>query len=94
MATSHSPQLLQFLSEKSVERTSLVYRLPDQPKARIKPIVNIPNARRVIKEQPMWVLHASSWFEDIVFLTEREDNPPGTAPNGPRKRSRKSGTSL
>jgi len=70
VATSHSPQLLQFLSEESLKNTSLVYRLPNHPDARIKPILEIPNARRVIKEQPVWVLHASSWFEDVVNLTE------------------------
>ena len=36
IATSHSPQLLQFLSEESIEHASLVYRLPDHPDARIK----------------------------------------------------------
>ena len=70
VATSHSPQLLQLLSDESLETTSLVYRLPDHPDARIKPILEIPNARRVIKEQPVWVLHASSWFEDVVYVTE------------------------
>jgi hypothetical protein len=70
VATSHSPQLLQFLSEESLEHASLVYRLPDHPEGRIKRIIDIPEARRVIKEQPVWVLHASSWFEDALDLTE------------------------
>ena len=70
VATSHSPQLLQVLSEESLKSCSLVYRLPDHPDAKIKPILEIPNARRVIEEQPVWVLHASSWFEDVMNLTE------------------------
>ncbi len=70
VATSHSPQLLQVLSEESLRSCSLVYRLPDHPDAKIKPILEIPNARRVIEEQPVWVLHASSWFEDVMNLTE------------------------
>jgi hypothetical protein len=70
VATSHSPQLLQFLSEESLTNTSLVYRLPNHPDARIKPILEIRNALRVIKEQSVWVLHASSWFEDVLNLTE------------------------
>ena len=76
VATSHSPQLLQFLSEESLEHASLVYRLPNHPDGRIKRIVDIPEARRVIKEQPMWVLHASSWFEDVLDLTEDSDGEP------------------
>jgi hypothetical protein len=58
------------LSEESLEHTSLVYRLPDHPDGRIKRMLDIPEARRVIKEQPMWVLHASSWFEDVLDLTD------------------------
>jgi predicted ATPase len=76
VATSHSPQLLQFLSEESLEHASLVYRLPDHPDGRIKRIVDIPEARRVIREQPVWVLHASSWFEDALDLTEDADAEP------------------
>ena len=70
VATSHSPQLLQVLSEESLKYCSLVYRLANHPDARIKPILEIPNARRVIAEQPLWVLHASSWFENVLDLTE------------------------
>jgi len=70
VATSHSPQLLQMLSEDSLKNCSLVYRLPDHPDAKIKPILEIPDARRVIEEQPVWVLHASSWFENVMNLTE------------------------
>jgi predicted ATPase len=76
VATSHSPQLLQFLSEGSLEHASLVYRLPDHTDGRIKRIIDIPEARRVIKEQPVWVLHASSWFEDVLDLTEDSDAEP------------------
>jgi predicted ATPase len=76
VATSHSPQLLQLLSDESLQSTSLVYRLPNHPDGRIKPILEIPNARRDIKEQPLWVLHASSWFEDVVYLTEGSRSEP------------------
>jgi predicted ATPase len=76
VATSHSPQLLQFLSEESLEQASLIYRLPNHPDGRIKRIIDIPEARRVIKEQPIWVLHASSWFEDVLDLTEDVEAKP------------------
>ena len=76
VATSHSPQLLQFLSEESLEYASLVYRLPDHPDAQIKRIVDIPEARRVIHEQPVSVLHASSWFEDVLDFVEDEQAEP------------------
>jgi hypothetical protein len=76
VATSHSPQLLQFLGEQSFEHAALVYRLPGHTDGRIKRIVDIPGARRVIKEQPVWVLHASSWFEDVLDLMEGAEAEP------------------
>jgi len=76
VATSHSPLLLQFLSQESLEHASLVYRLPHHPEARIKRIVDIPDARRVIKEQPVSILHASSWFEDLLDFVEDDEAEP------------------
>jgi predicted ATPase len=70
IATSHSSLLLQFLSEDALANASIVYRLPDQPNAQIKRILDIPGARRVIKEQGVSLLHASSWFEDALDYTE------------------------
>ncbi len=76
IATSHSPQLLQFLSPESLEHASLVYRLPHHPDARIKRIADIPDAQRVIKEQPVSILHASSWFEDVLDFVEDQETEP------------------
>jgi predicted ATPase len=70
VATSHSPQLLGFLNEKSRQNAALVYRLPDQPDARIKPIVQIPDAERILKEQDLARLHSSGWLEDAVAFLE------------------------
>jgi len=76
VATSHSPLLLQFLSQESLEHASLTYRLPDRSDTQIKRIVDIPNARRVIKEQPVSILHASSWFEDVLDFGEDDEAEP------------------
>jgi hypothetical protein len=76
VATSHAPLVLQFLSEDALANASIVYRLPDQPDARIKRILDVPEARRVIKEQNVSLLHASSWFEDVLNLTEDEETRP------------------
>ncbi|ODU00431.1 MAG: hypothetical protein ABS79_03345 [Planctomycetes bacterium SCN 63-9] len=71
VATSHSPLLLQFLSEESLKSTSIVYRLPDHPDAKIKEILGIPGAAEVIRDQSISLLHASSWFEDTLdFLND------------------------
>ena len=76
VATSHAPLVLQFLSEDALANASIVYRLPDQPDAKIKRILDVPEARRVIKEQSVSLLHASSWFEDVLNFTEDEETRP------------------
>ena len=75
VATTHAPLLLQFLNEESLANASVVYRLPDHPDARIKRIVDVPDAIRVIKEQGISLLHASSWFEDVLNFADEEEGP-------------------
>lgn len=70
--TTHSPQFLRFLSTEALEHASLTYRLPETPEGRIQRIVDIPEARRLIEEQDIALLHESGWFEDAVFLDSEE----------------------
>lgn len=70
VATSHSPPLLRFLSPASLEHAALVYRLPGDPDARIKRILDIPDARRVINQHDVANLYESGWFEDAMFFDE------------------------
>ncbi len=70
IATTHSPQLLRMLNEDSLESASLVYRLPDRKDARIKRIVDIPDARRAIDNEDLGRLQESGWLEDAVYFTE------------------------
>ncbi|MBR8839212.1 MAG: AAA family ATPase [Stigonema ocellatum SAG 48.90 = DSM 106950] len=73
VATTHSPQLLRLLSPQSLEYASLTYRLSDRPDAKIKRILDIPEARRVINEQDLARLHESGWLEDAVEFLEEEE---------------------
>lgn len=78
VATSHSPQLLGFLSSKARENAALVYRLRDEADARIMRIVDIPDARAVLEKQDLARLHASGWLEDSVeFLQAKSDTEGG-----------------
>lgn len=70
IATTHSPQLLSFLSREAQENAALIYRLEGAPDARIKRIVDIPEARRVIDEQDLSRLHGTGWLEDAVAFLE------------------------
>ncbi|MBK1987750.1 AAA family ATPase [Sphaerospermopsis aphanizomenoides BCCUSP55] len=73
VATTHSPQLLRLLSPQSLEYASLTYRLADRPDAKIKRILDIPEAKRVIQEQDLARLHESGWLEDAVEFLEDEE---------------------
>ena len=70
VATSHSPQLLGFLSERSRANASLLYRLENQSDARIRRIMDIPEAAHVLQQQDLARLHASGWLEDVVAFQE------------------------
>jgi predicted ATPase len=73
VATTHSPQLLRLLSPQSLEYASLTYRLADRSDAKIKRILDIPEAKRVIQEQDLARLHESGWLEDAVEFLEDEE---------------------
>lgn len=70
VASSHSPQMLAALSRASLESASLVYRLADRPEARIKRILDLPEAKRIVEKQDIARLLASGWLEDAVMLSE------------------------
>jgi predicted ATPase len=70
LATTHSPQLLGLLSPEALEHASLIYRLQGEPNARIKRILEIPEARRVLEKQDLAQLHAYGWLEDAVSFVE------------------------
>lgn len=72
VATSHSPQFLAMLSQSALEYAALVYRLGDTPDARIRSILGIPEARRVLKQQNLARLQESGWLENAVAFSDEE----------------------
>jgi predicted ATPase len=70
VTTTHSPQLLGMLSAEAREHASLVYRLMGEQEGRIRRVVEIPEARRVLEEQNLARLHESGWLEDAVSFAE------------------------
>lgn len=73
VATTHSPQMLAMLSEEAREHASLVYRLGDEPEAKICRIMDIPEARRVLEDHNLARLHESGWLENAVAFAESEE---------------------
>jgi predicted ATPase len=66
VATTHSPQLLGFLSKESREFASVVYRLEGEKEGRICRIMDIPEAKKVLETQTLGRLHESGWLENAV----------------------------
>lgn len=73
VATTHSPQLLGFLSEGGIESAYLTYRLRGKSEAQVKRILDIPEARRLLENQGVARLHASGWLENAVEFTDDGD---------------------
>lgn len=73
VATTHSPQLLGLVSAQTLPHASLVYRLTGQASARITPLLEIPDVRRVLEKQDFGRLMSSGFLEDAVYLTAPED---------------------
>ena len=67
VATSHSPQLLRALGERTINNASLVFRRSDSHEAGIKRIIDIPEIQEILKTQDLARLHESGWFEDAMF---------------------------
>ncbi|MEK6258072.1 MAG: AAA family ATPase [Planctomycetota bacterium] len=70
VATTHSPQLLGFLSKESREFASVVYRLEGEKEGRICRIMDIPEAKKVLETQNLGRLHESGWLENAVAFME------------------------
>ena len=68
VTTTHSPELLSMVSDKTYENTSVVCRCPDTDDAVIRPLSELPNADELRRSQGLSRLHTSGWLEDAVFL--------------------------
>ena len=67
VATTHSPQLLAFLSQSSLSAAMLVYRLPHHGEARLRRILDIPEARQILATRNLGRLQfETGWLENAV----------------------------
>jgi predicted ATPase len=85
VATTHSPELLARLSKPALEHASLVYRAPEGPAARIIPVLEMPEALRLLKNQKAAALFSSGWFETTAHFSEPEDNGSARKRHGPKR---------
>ena len=73
ITTTHAPTLLTVMEDATFENTSVVCRLEDTADAIIRPIVRLPNAHELRREQGLGRLHESGWLETALSFTEQND---------------------
>ena len=70
VTTTHSPDLLAMVSDRTFESTSVVCRRPDSNDAVIRRVADLPNAEDLRNSQGLGRLHTSGWLEDAVFFED------------------------
>ena len=73
ITTTHSPDVLNLINDKTFGNTSVVSRLEDSDDAIIRPVDSLPNAKKLRKAQGLGRLHTSGWMEDMLTLTAWRD---------------------
>lgn len=73
ITTTHSPELLAMISEKTFDNLSVVYRLPESEYANIKRSRDVPNLKEVSSKQSVARLLTGGWFEDAIALAGEDD---------------------
>lgn len=75
IATTHSPELVSMISDKTFENTSVTCRLEDSNDAIIRSVADLPNAKELRKNQGLGRLLAGGWMETALAFTEgRKDD--------------------
>ena len=74
VTTTHSPDLLTFVNDSTFEHLSVVCRLEDSPDAIIRPVAELPNAKKLRTSQGgLGRLLTSRWMETTLAFTEAYD---------------------
>ena len=74
VATTHSPGLLDLLSDQTFRNTSVVYRDEDSSDAIIRSVSDLPKAGELRSSQGLGRLHTGGWMETALAFTEGNNN--------------------
>lgn len=66
VATSHSPALLNLLSEDSLLDSLLVYRTEDSSASKVRPLRELPDFESIARRRQPGTLLEAGWFENTV----------------------------
>jgi len=72
VATTHSPQLLGFISDDTLKHASLIYRLENQADAHIQRLYDIPHIMEVLQEDDLPRLYERGWLENSVHFMQKK----------------------
>lgn len=70
VTTTHSPDLLTLVGDKTFESTSVVYRPPGAGGSVIRPVSALPRIADLRKTQTLGRLHSAGWFEDALYFDD------------------------
>ena len=71
VATTHAPDFLTFINDSTFEYLSVVGRLEDSQDAIIRPVAELPNAKKLrTSKGGLGRLLTSAWMEDMLAFTE------------------------
>jgi predicted ATPase len=79
IATSHSPMLLNLLSEETLSNALLVYRAENSQYSNVKPLKDLPGFREIAEKRRPGALMESGWFENTVEALEFDVKESGAA---------------
>ena len=78
MTTTHAPDLLTFVNDSTFENMSVVCRLEDSHDAIIRPIAELPDAKKLRKSgRGLGGLLTEGWMETALAFTENHDEAEG-----------------
>ena len=73
VTTTHSPDLLELVGDRTFKHTSAVCRLPDADDAVVRPLADLPNADRLRRSRGLGRLHRSNWMENAILFSSDAD---------------------
>ena len=77
ITTTHSPDVLSLINDRTFEDMSVVSRLEESDDAIIRPVDSLPNAKKLRKSQGLGRLHATGWMEDMLAFAEVDSEAGG-----------------
>ena len=73
ISTTHAPDLLTFVNDSTFEHLAVVGRLEDSDDAIIRPVAELPNAKKLRTSQGLGRLLSGAWMETALAFTEGND---------------------